>query len=230
MAIPPLQPLAPEELEPEPETGRGRRRRATRSGGANKRLLALAAVVVLAAGGFYGYKEFTKSGSSSDATSAATGPVAAPVVPRYAFPTAISSYRLQTGAAATTAHRQIRTFALKEFPAFGRTASIASYGTGKPAIIVTAFHPRASALPGAYSALLGSVRKPQKGNVVGTFSAAAPGAAGGKMTCGGQRGAAPIAYCVWSGTSTVGMVSVSGSPDTTLAQNLTRELRAFAEH
>ena len=50
------------------------------------------------------------------------------------------------------------------------------------------------------------------------------------MTCGGQRGASPIGYCVWKGTRTVGELYVTGNAATSIPQILTRELRAYAEH
>ena len=50
------------------------------------------------------------------------------------------------------------------------------------------------------------------------------------MTCGGQRGASPISYCVWQGRTTVGLMYVTGSPKSQITEILTREIRAYAEH
>jgi hypothetical protein len=230
-AYPPPGALLPP-LPPEPsDEGRGSyagKRRAGRKAPDRRPLtVALVAVLagVLAGGGYFGYTQLTKK---SDAATTAVTPVGT-AAPRYDFPAVLANFSLQTGTAATAQQRQLRLSAVAAYPGFGK-ASVASYGTGKSPIIAVSFHPATAKLSSGYSAVLAGARKPATGNVVGAFTAANPGAAGGQMTCGGQRGAAPIAYCVWRGKSTVGVLSIAGTATTGTAQILARELRAYAEH
>jgi hypothetical protein len=57
----------------------------------------------------------------------------------------------------------------------------------------------------------------------------APGAAGGSMLCGSQRGASSSAWCAWKSGKGVGFLTTSGTASPTFAAVFTRELRAFAE-
>jgi hypothetical protein len=208
----------------------GRRRR-----GPDRKLVALLAVVVVAGGGYFGYTQLHKS-SSNDTSASTPVPAPKPVTPAtpaaaaYDYPSNVSGFALQTGPAATQQAKQLKSFVTKQFPAFGSTVSVASYSSGKPAIVAMTYHPGRSKLASTYSTLVDNARKPAKGNVVGEFNSVAPGAAGGKMTCGGQRGASPIAYCIFQGRSVTGMVYTTGSPKTALAEIVTREMRAYAEH
>jgi hypothetical protein len=227
-ALPPL-PFAPVEEPP----SEGKRRRRTSSGKSpDKRLLAVALVAVLAGGGYFGYTQLSKkSDTTTPAAAAPTTPVA-PVltVTPYAFPTHVAGFALRTGSAAVLQNRQLRAFAIKAYPTFGKTVSIASYSAGTPAIVAMSFQPGAARLAPTYSTVLSNVRKPATGNVVGAFTAMPPGAAGGRMTCGRQRGASPISYCVWQGKTTVGLMYMTGSTNSQITEILTREIRAYAEH
>jgi hypothetical protein len=204
--------------------------------GPDKKLLALLAVVVVAAGGYFGYTQLHKSSSSSDSSNSAPVPASKPVTPvtpkaaAYDFPSNVGGFKLQTGPAASLQAKQLKAFAAKQFPAFGNTASVASYSSGQPEIVAVTYHPARAKLASTYDTLLDNVRKPAKGNTVGAFKAVAPGAAGGAMTCGGQSGASPIAYCVFQGRSVAGVVYTTGSPKSAMAEIITRELRAYAEH
>jgi hypothetical protein len=204
--------------------------------GPSRALVALLAVVVVAGGGYFGYTQLHKSSSSSDTSASSPAPApkpAAPVAPTtvaYGYPSNVGGFPLQGGPAARMQAKQLKAFAAKQFPAFGATTSVASYSSGKPAIVAVTYHPARTKLASTYSPLLDNVRKPSKGNTVGAFKAVAPGAAGGKMTCGGQSGASPIAYCVFQGRSVTGMVYTTGSPKSALAEIVTREMRAYAEH
>ncbi len=223
-------PLAPIDEQPPAE---GRRRSKSRSGRSpDKRLLAVALVAVLAGGGYFGYTQLSKK---SDTTTPAVAAPTTPVVPAvtvtpYAFPIHVAGFALRTGSAANLQNRQLKAFAIKAYPAFSKTVSVASYSAGTPAIVAMSFQPKAARLPGTYATVLSNVRKPAAGNVVGAFTAVPPGAAGGKLTCGGQRGASPISYCVWQGKKTVGLMYVTGSPKSQITEILTREMRAYAEH
>ena len=238
--LPPLPP-APAGEEAAAEGGRRRKARGKKASGAkasggkapDKRLLALALVVVLAGGGYFGYTQLTKKSDSTTATATVpTVPKVAPTVTAtpYGFPTHVAGFALHTGSAASLQNRQLRAFAIKAYPTFGKTVSVASYSAGSPAVVAMSFHPAAGSLSTTYSTVLANVRKPATGNVVGAFTAVPPGAAGGKMTCGGQRGASPISYCVWQGKSSVGLMYVTGSPKSQITEILTREIRAYAEH
>jgi hypothetical protein len=210
----------------------------------NKALIALAAVVVLGGAGYFGYTQLSKSDDSSSPvvtkpvtphSSVAPVTPATPVTPStaakpYAFPNSVAGYALRTSPSAAALLRQVATFSKSAYPAAMGTPSIASYGTATTAFVVAeSFHPSAGRLSGGYTLLLNGARKPATGNVVGPFTSVPPGAAGGTMACGAQRGASPISYCIWKGTSTVGMVYMKGSTNIPATQAITRELRAFGE-
>ena len=214
--------------------------------GPDRKLLALLAVVVIAGGGYFGYTQLNKSSDDTDTptsvptvTAPSTRPSQAPatgtpVTPAtaglYGFPKQLSGYSLQTSAAATRQAQQLKGFAAQQLPSIGKTAQVAVYASGTPGVVATTYRPAAANLASAYSTLLANVRKPAAGNRVGAFTAVAPGAAGGSMTCGGQSGASPIAYCVFRGASAVGMIYMIGTPKTAMVEILTREMRAYAEH
>jgi hypothetical protein len=227
--LPPLPPVQDDEgFLAEPGKRRSDRK------GPDKRLLAVALVAVLAGGGYFGYTQMSKK--SDNTSNAAVPKVTRPVVPvtpagtPTAFPAHLAGFALQTGPAAQLQSSQLKAFAVKAYPTFGKTVSIASYSAGSPAIVAMTFNPGTAGLATTYSTVLANVRKPATGNVVGAFTAVAPGAAGGTMTCGGQRGASPISYCVWEGKTTVGLMYMTGSPKSQITEILTRELRAYAEH
>ena len=119
---------------------------------------------------------------------------------------------------------------MRAYPTFAGSVSIASYGVSRPAILVETFRPPAAKLDTAYLAIAAQVGKSPRGNVTVPLVSVSPGAAGGSMACGGQRGAAPISYCIWRGARTVGVMTLTGTPVTDNTQALTRELRAYAEH
>jgi hypothetical protein len=214
----------------------------------NTALLALAAVVVLGGGGYFGYTQLTKSDSTDNSTStpvtsvapktpvgskAATTPAAVtPAAPAaYSYPSRIAGFSLRSGPNAAALQRQITTFSKGAYPAYMGSPAIASYGTPASASVVAiTFHPTAGKLPAAFATMLAGVHKPATGNIVGAFAAVPTGAAGGSMTCGSQSGASPITYCVWRGKSDVGMVYMKGRTDVPINQAVTRELRAYAEH
>jgi hypothetical protein len=220
--LPPLPPAQDDEgLLAEPSKKKERK-------GVDKRLLAGALVVVVAGGGYFGYTQLTKKSSSTTANTPIV-PVTAPVV-HYDFPSNVAGLKLQS-AASSASMRGVVLGQVKAFnPALAKSLSFASYSAGQPSIIVMAFHPGAAKLATDYSALVKYSATPDAGNVATAPHAATPGAAGGQMTCGGESGSQPYSWCVWQGTSTVGVMQISGSPKSQITEILTREMRAYAEH
>jgi hypothetical protein len=82
---------------------------------------------------------------------------------------------------------------------------------------------------GTYEALVGLLSRPSAGNASVAAVPVAPGAAGGQMLCGSQRGTASTGWCAWSSAKSVGFLSTTGTPEPIFAAIYTRELRAFAE-
>jgi hypothetical protein len=239
-------PMPPVEAPPTGEDAEGGHRKSGRR--PNTALLALAAVVVLGGGGYFGYTQLSKSDSTDTSSStpvtsvapktptastpATTAPVVTPTTSAaFSYPSRIAGYPLRAGANAAALQRQITTFSKGAYPTYMGTPAIASYGTSASASIVAiTFHPTAGKLPAGFATMLAGVHKPAAGNTVGTFSSVPAGAAGGAMTCGSQTGASPITYCVWQGKSATGMVYMPGLTDVPINQAVTRELRAYAEH
>ena len=81
----------------------------------------------------------------------------------------------------------------------------------------------------AYNALLGSLSRPGPGSASVAATPVAPGAAGGTMMCGSQRGSSATAWCAWESPKGMGFVQAKGTANTAYAAVYTRELRAFAE-
>ncbi len=240
----PLTPLSADDGNDGEGPAADGKRRAKR--GPDRKLLALLALVVVAGGGYFGYTQLNKSSDSTDTPTSVPTAAAPSVRPtqapasaggtgtaatgQYGFPKQLSGYTQQTSAAATRQAQQLKAFAAQQLPAIGKTAQVSVYASGTPGVVATTYRPAAANLASAYSTLLANVRKPAAGNRVGAFTAVAPGAAGGSMTCGGQSGASPIAYCVFRGTSAVGMVYMTGTPKPAMVEIITREMRAYAEH
>ena len=248
-----LTPIAPSaegvSIGDEPPTGEDADGAHRKSRGPNKALIALAAVVILGGGGYFGYTHFVKSSTdSSTSTGTSTPKAATPVAPKsaksstptvttptgtvsYNYPSSLAGFSVRTSSAASALQRQITSFAKGAYPAYLGTPVIASYGTASTASVVAyTFHPAASKLSDGFATLLAGAHQAATGNTVGDFTSVPAGAAGGSMTCGSQTGASPISYCIWKGTSAVGMVYMKGQTDTPINQALTRELRAYAEH
>ena len=223
-SLPPLPPLQDDDglLAAEP----GKRR--TGRKGPDKRLLAVALVAVLAGGGYFGYTQLTKK-SSSSTSNAPIVPATAPA-PKYDFPSNIAGLQLQPAAKSAALRANTLAIAKQWNPTAAKTMSFASFSAGQPGIIAVSFHPAAAKLATDFSSLVRFTETPATGQVTTGVHVAIPGAAGGQMTCGGVRGANPQSWCVWRGTSTVGVLSVAGSPKTQITEILTRELRAYAEH
>jgi hypothetical protein len=219
-----LPPLPPEQdnegFLAEPDKQRTRK-------GPDKRLLIGALVVVLGAGGYFGYTQLTKK--SSTTANAPVAPVTVPVV-HYDFPSNIAGLPLQSAASTAALRTSVLAEAKTWNAAAARTLSVASYSAGKPSIIAISFHPAPAQLASDYASLVRFTAAPSKGNVAVTPQIAVPGAAGGQMTCGGESGASPLSWCAWHGASTIGVLQISGSPKTEITQILTREMRAYAEH
>ena len=208
-------------------------------------LLALAAVVILGAGGYFGYTQLTKSDSSTNNSASTPVTSVAPKTPAgstpatatpgvtpgtYNYPSRIAGFRIRSGAEASALQRQITTFSKGAYPSYMGTPSIASYGApAAPSIVAITFHPSAGKLPAGFATMLAGVQKPAAGNTVGTFASVPSGAAGGLMTCGSQTGASPISFCVWEGRSSAGFVYMPGLADVPTNQAVTREMRAYAE-
>jgi hypothetical protein len=222
-ALPPLPPVQEDEgFFAEPEKSKKERKPL------DKRLLAGALVVVLAGGGYFGYTQLSKKSSNDNATGP-VAPVTAPVA-KYNFPSNVSGLKLQPAASSATIRANVLAEAKTWNPAAAKTMSFASYSAGTPAILAFTFHPAASKLAADYASLVKFSAKPDPGNVAAAAHASAPGAAGGQMVCGGESGPDAQSWCVFRGTSTIGVMVVSGSPKTQITEILTRELRAFAEH
>ena len=219
-ALPPLPPEQDDEgmfAEPaKPRTGRK---------GPDKRLLAVALVAVLAGGGYFGYTQLSKKSSSTP--NAVVPPVAAPVA-HYSFPSNIAGLKLQPSNPTLLKGAKVE-FSKWSAP-LAKTMNLAFFSAGEPSIAAVVFHPAASKLTSDFASLERFTAAPAPGQVTTGVHIAVPGAAGGQMTCGGERGAAPQSWCVWRGTSTVGVLVVEGSPKTQITEILTRELRAYAEH
>jgi hypothetical protein len=201
--------------------------------------------VILGGGGYFGYTQLSKSDSNTGTSAATPATSVAPKTPTastpaavtpagsaaYSYPTKLAGFSVLSGSSASLLARQITAFDKGAYPAYMGTPMVASYGTGATAsVVASTFHPAASKLDAAYAAIVAGVRKPATGNTVGVFKSVPAGAAGGSMTCGAQTGASPISFCVWKGTSAVGVVYLKGQTDTPVNQALTRELRAYAEH
>ncbi len=220
--LPPLPPVQDDEgLLGEPESKRSRR-------SPDKRLLAVALVAVLAGGGYFGYTQLTKKSSTTTANTPVT-PVTT-TAPKYDFPSNIAGLKLQSAASTASLRASVLAEAKTWNAAAARTLSVASYSAGQPAIVAISFHPAAAQLASDYASLVRFTAAPDTGNVASPSHAAVPGAAGGQMTCGGQSGPDASSWCVWRGTTTIGVMQVSGSPKTQITEILTRELRAYAEH
>ena len=221
-ALPPLPPEQDDEgMFAEPAKRRTGRK------GPDKRLLAVALVAVLAGGGYFGYTQLSKKSSSTP--NAVVPPVAAPVVP-YDFPSNIAGLKLQPASSSAVLRANVLATAKTWNPTAAKTLSFASYASGHPGIIAFSFHPGSAKLAADYASLVAFSAKPDKGNVAVAPHVAQPGAAGGQMTCGGQSGPNAASWCVWRGVSTIGVLTVEGSPKTQITEILTRELRAYAEH
>jgi hypothetical protein len=234
-------PAPPIEAPPIGEDAQSAHRKSERR--PNKALLALAAVVILGGGGYFGYTQLSKSDSSTAtstpitsaapaaSTPAATTPTAPAASAAYSYPTHLAGFAARTSSTAQALQRQITSFSKGAYPAYLGTPAVTSFGTANTAsVVAVTFKPAASKLSAGFSTMLAGVQKPAAGNTVGAFASVPAGAAGGSMTCGSQTGASPITYCVWKGTSSVGMVYMKGRTDTPINQALTRELRAYAEH
>jgi hypothetical protein len=222
-ALPPLPPVQEDEgIFAEPDKPRSGRK------GPDKRLLAVALVAVVAGGGYFGYTQLSKKSSSTTANSPVV-PVTAPA-PKYDFPSNIAGLQLQPAASSAALRASVLAEAKTWNPAASKTMSFASYASGHPGIIAFSFHPGAAKLAADFSSLVAFSAKPDAGNVAVAPHVAQTGAAGGQMSCGGESGPNAQSWCVWRGTSTIGVLVVEGSPKTQITEILTREMRAYAEH
>ena len=223
-ALPPLPPAQDDEgLFAEPEKKAKKDRKPV-----DKRLLAGALVVVLAGGGYFGYTQLSKKSSTDNAT-APVAPVTAPVA-KYNFPSNVAGFKLQPAASSATLRANALADAKKWNPALAKTMSFASYSAGSPSIVAISFHPPASQSVTDFASLVKYTMTPDTGSVTTGVHLAVPGAAGGQMTCGGERGKSVASWCVWRGTSSIGVVQITGSSSTGITEIVTRELRAYAEH
>ncbi len=222
-ALPPLPPEQDDEgMFAEPAKRRTGRK------GPDKRLLAVALVAVLAGGGYFGYTQLSKKSSSTP--NAVVPPVAAPVVP-YSFPSNIAGLPLQPAAKSAALRADVLAEAKTWNAAAAKTLSFASYSAGTRRSSRSRFHPGAAKLASDYASLVRFTATPGTGQVTTGVHVAVPGAAGGQMTCGGVSAArARSPWCVWRGATTIGVLTVEGSPKTQITEILTREMRAYAEH
>ncbi len=235
--MPPLTPLPLED-----DTASGGHRRGDRK--PNKALLGLLVVAILGGGGYYGYTHFIKksdSSSQSSSTPSTTTPTkpATPVTPGgsatkakvYAFPAALNTFQLQSGAKVTAAKAPVQKFVNQVFTPYAKTLTYASYELGSPQVYGWTIRPGAANVPAAYKLLLNRVQAfRQPGAVFLPMTVQPAGAAGGQMTCGGQRGTGAASYCVWRGSDVVGYFTITGANQAWQTAALTRELRAYAEH
>ncbi len=223
----PLPPLPPPPLDDDPSADGGHRRSGRRN--IDKRLLAVIGVVVVAGGGYLLYNQFGKSSSSTASTPVA--PAAVPAAPKYDFPANVAGFNLQPAASSATLKAGFVTQVKTQFgAAAAASVTVASYSPGHPAIYAMTFRPGAAKLATAWKVALAQTAAPDPGNVEVAYHTAVPGAAGGVMVCGGERGANASSWCVWHNTTTIGISYIEGSPKTQITEIVTRELRAYAEH
>jgi hypothetical protein len=228
----------------EEDTGRRRRkgrRRASAeadatSGGRSglRRIGALVGIAaVLGTAGWVGYGQLNSS-SDSTATPLSPGPhAAAPAATvRFTLPAQLATLTQVPSARAAQIARDYSATTGRALTALPAPAVVSGYhDAGKQAIAVSVvvYKPAASSANSGYLALVGQLSRPGAGNVSVPATTVAPGAAGGSMLCGAQRGTTASAWCAWKTGKTVGFLRTHGSSDVAYATVYTRELRAYAE-
>jgi hypothetical protein len=198
-----------------------------RASGSRRVVALLGAVAVLGAAGYLGYSQLAGTDQAVSSPVVPKKPVVAS--PKSTLPTALANLTEITPAQAKALATSYTTLSAKNLP------------TLPVPLTVTAYHPQndprttvnvvvyKAGVRGTYETLVGSLSRPSPGNAAIAAVPVAPGAAGGQMLCGSQRGASSTAWCAWSSTKGVGFLSTKGTANPTLAAIYTRELRAYAE-
>jgi hypothetical protein len=197
-----------------------------RTSGSRRVVALLGAVAVLGAAGYLGYSQLA---GSDEAVSSPVVPAKPAVTPKFTLPTSLANLTQITPAQAKALSTSYTTLAAKNLPTLPAPTTVSAYHPQNDARVTVNVVVYKAGSPGAYEALVGSLSRPSPGNAAVAAVPVAPGAAGGQMLCGSQRGTSSTAWCAWSSTKGVGFLSTRGTANPTFAAIYTRELRAYAE-
>jgi hypothetical protein len=236
----------------EEQGGRGRRRRNSKarrtrdheggattggSGGGSRRAVALLGIAAILGGaGFVGYTQLGGSEdelvSSGPVTRAPAGTAATGSAPAtYATPKQLATFSQVAPDALVGLTRDYTSLAKQNLPGLPAPMTVSAYHTATspaPVINVVVYAPSARS-DAAYNQLVAQLSRPGEGTVSVPAVPVAPGASGGTLLCGSQRGASNSAWCAWKSDKGVGFLQTRGSSNQNNAAVLTRELRAYAE-
>lgn len=226
--LPQMQP----DHAPQPEQAGAHRRaepaHATSAGKRSPRtaLVAGGAIVLLAAGGFFGWTQLNSS--TSPAVSPAAGAGAGTL--RFSSPANVAGLAAQSPAAAAATGKSVTASLARRAPGTPAPAKVLAFGSGSGSSIDVAVYRHAPRSASTAAGLVKGLSRPLAGDRAVAARATPAGAAGGQMTCGAESGKAAGSWCVWTGTSTTGVTQAPGSTDISALAAQTRELRAYAEH
>jgi hypothetical protein len=139
---------------------------------------------------------------------------------------------LVTGPQATQLTNLVRGAFKQEFPQMPTPSVVAGYrvhGRTDPDVTVGVFAPGKGGPDALFQQLLTAMRTPSQGDVAVPDRLIAPGAAGGVMRCGTERGPQGNNWCAWRSGKSVGFLQTPGTQAWAFSVQYTRELRAAGE-
>ena len=219
------QPAAEVSKPPRRRSGARRTTAAPRS--PRTAVVAGGAAALLAGGGLLAYTQLHGSSTPAVVPPAAGSRL---VAPAFALPTNVGGLPVQPAASSAATRTSVTAALARRAPGTPAPTKVAAFGSGPGSSLDVAVYRAGTRGAATADSLVKGLSKPRSGDRGIGARVVPAGAAGGRMTCGGESGKGAATWCVWTSASSVGVTQAPGSTDVSALAASTRELRAFAAH